>query len=300
MGDRGVLLAHKVGWAGMRWMPERSGRWLFARLADRAWKGRGSGVLRLEENLRRAVPDATEPELRDLARAAMRSYTRYFFEAFRLHTLSTDTLAARTRATGIEELEAHLAAGRGVIAALPHMANWDHAGAWICSRGTPLTTVAERLRPEELFRRFVTFRERLGMEVLSLDDGVRTTETLTRRLGQGRLVCLLADRDLTGRGVEVTLFGEPARLPAGPAALAVATGAALMPVGLWFDGPYLRIRVHPELPLPRSGPRQERVRTLTQHLATVLEAEIAEHPHDWHMLRPVFTVDFPATAPEGV
>ena len=127
--------------------------------------------------------------------------------------------------------------GRGVIFALPHMGNWDQAGAWIIGQGAgSFTTVMERLEPESLYQRFVAFREGLGMEVLPASGGGKPFAILARRLQAGKLVCLPCDRDVTGHGIEVDFFGEKARMAPGPAALAAETGAALMPVVLWFAG----------------------------------------------------------------
>jgi KDO2-lipid IV(A) lauroyltransferase len=177
------------------------------------------------------------------------------------------------------------------------MANWDHAGAWAVLSGLPFTTVAERLQPEALFDRFVAFRASLGMEVLPLTGGERPPfPVLADRLRAGRLVCLLADRDLTARGVPVTFFGEPTRMPAGPAALALQTGAALVPVTLWFTSAGTRARIHPELPRPPGPDRPAVIRTMTQALADVFAAGIAEHPADWHMLQRLWLADLdPAT-----
>ncbi|MFC4562594.1 phosphatidylinositol mannoside acyltransferase [Nocardiopsis mangrovi] len=300
MGGRSADALYALAWRVLGTVPERAGRRAFDRIADRAWRSRTDGLRQLEANLRRvAGPGATQAQLRALSRAGMRSYLRYFHEMFRLAHTPRETVLGRTDATGIDVLEGHIRAGRGVVAALPHMGNWDHAGAWIALRGTPLTTVAERLRPESVYTRFTAFREGLGMEVLPLTgDGAGTAGRLARRLREGRLVCLLADRDLTDHGVEVDFFGEPARLPAGPAALALGTGAALMPVSLWYEGDRWCIRVHEEIPPPAAGDRAARVREMTQELAAVFEGAIAEHPEDWHMLQRVFTADLdPRAAP---
>ena len=132
--------------------------------------------------------------------------------------------------TGEEKLQGNLAAGRGVIIALPHTGNYELAGVWIIHRGVgKFTTVAERLKPESLFQRFLDFREGLGMEVLPASGGDSRFGVLAQRLRAGGLVCLVSDRDVTGRGIEVDFFGEKARMMAGPAALAVQTGAALLP-----------------------------------------------------------------------
>jgi KDO2-lipid IV(A) lauroyltransferase len=290
--ERTADLAYTAGWAMIRRTPERAGRALFQRLADRSWRAHDESTRGLERNLRRLVgPGATDAQLRALSRAGMRSYMRYYYEMFRLPAMSEEYVLGRTRVTGIEVLEEHVRSGRGVVAALPHMGNWDHAGAWIALRGTPLTTVAQRLRPESLFQRFTAYRESLGMEVLPLTGGSNTVGTLARRLREGGLVCLLADRDISGTGLEVDFFGERARVPAGPAALALNTGAALMPVSLWYDGPYWNIRVHDEIPVAGGATRAERVQATTQALVRVFEGAIAEHPEDWHMLQPVFSAD---------
>nr|WP_184583733.1 phosphatidylinositol mannoside acyltransferase [Lipingzhangella halophila] len=298
MGERVAAVAYAMGWTLIRVVPERIGRAVFRLIAEVAWRRRTKGVRQLEANLRRVTgPGATEERVRALSRAGMRSYLRYFYEMFRLPVMGR-AITDRTRATGIEVLEAHIRAGRGVVAALPHMGNWDHAGAWITLRGIPLTTVAQRVRPESVFNRFMAFRTGLGMEVLPLtgSDG-NNAGRLARQLRGGRLVCLLADRDLTAGGIEVTFFGEPARMPAGPAALAERTGAALMPVSLWYEGSEWRIRVHDEIPVPAEEDRPGKVRAMTQELARVFEGAIAEHPEDWHMLQRVFSADLsePAT-----
>lgn len=289
-------LAYAAGWSLVRRSPESVGREVFRLIADRSWRAREGGTRGLERNLRRLVgPHATEAQLRALSKAGMRSYMRYYYELFRLPAMGRDHILSHTRQRGVEVLEEHIRSGRGVVAALPHMGNWDHAGAWIAARGTPLTTVAQRLRPESLYRRFTSYRESLGMEVLPLTGGgANTVGVLARRLREGGLVCLLADRDLHGTGLEVDFFGEKARMPSGPAALALNTGAALMPVSLWYDGPYWNIRVHEEIPVAEAPTRAERVQDTTQALARVFERAIAEHPEDWHMLQAVFGSDHEA------
>ncbi|GHD15063.1 phosphatidylinositol mannoside acyltransferase [Nocardiopsis kunsanensis] len=292
MDERTADLAYAAGWAMLRRSPDRAGRALFRRLADRSWCARDGGTRGLERNLRRLLgPAGTDAQLRALSKAGMRSYMRYFYEMFRLPAMGREYVLSHTRATGVDALQEHVRSGRGVVAALPHMGNWDHAGAWITMQGTPLTTVAQRLNPESLFQRFTAYRESLGMEVLPLTGGSATVGTLARRLREGGLVCLLADRDINGTGVEVDFFGEKARMPSGPAALALNTGAALMPVSLWYDGPYWNIRVHEEIPVAPGLSRTHRIHGTTQALARVFEGAIAEHPEDWHMLQTVFSAD---------
>jgi KDO2-lipid IV(A) lauroyltransferase len=206
--------------------------------------------------------------------------------------MSRERILSGMHITGIEELYKDLDAGRGVVAALPHMGNWDHAGAWIALSGTPFTTVMERLKPESLYDRFVAYRAGLGMEVLPASGGDGDVfGTLAERLEAGRLVCLVADRDLTASGVEVDFFGRPARMPAGPAALAVRTGAALRPVTLWYEGDDWGVRVHDEIPVPDDGDRAERIRAMTQSVARTFQEGVAAHPEDWHMLQRVWVED---------
>jgi KDO2-lipid IV(A) lauroyltransferase len=234
----------------------------------------------------------TGKELRALSRRTMRSYARYWLEAFRLPVIGQQRIQADMQVTGEENLQDNLAAGRGVIIALPHTGNYELAGAWIIGRGVgKFTTVAERLKPESLFRRFLEFREGLGMEVLPASGGDSRFGVLAQRLRAGGLVCLVSDRDVTGRGIEVEFFGEKARMMAGPAALAVQTGAALLPATLWFDGPGWKAHISNEVPVPESGTRREKIAAMTQEVARDYEDGIRAHPQDWHMLQKVFVAD---------
>jgi KDO2-lipid IV(A) lauroyltransferase len=196
---------------------------------------------------------------------------------------------------GIAPLFEALAQGRGVVAALPHSGNWDLAGLWFVESqrrlGRPgrFTTVVERLRPESLFRRFVAYREGLGFEVLAAGDGPQVYRTLTQRLRDGGLVCLVADRDLGASGAEVTFFGEPARLPTGPARLAAATGALLIPAFPHFTADGWGVVLGE--PVPVSGADRDDVAKATQALADAFAELIATRPDDWHMLQRVFVAD---------
>jgi lauroyl/myristoyl acyltransferase len=286
--------SYALAWWLVCRLPESWGRRAFAKAGEIAWRRQGPRVQVLEGNLRRVIgPEPSGKELRALSRAAMDSYARYWFEVFRLPVMGAERIVGDMRCAGGEErLHAALASGRGAVLALPHMGNWDQAGAWIINCGVPgFTTVAERLKPESLARRFFAFREGLGFEVLPATGGAQRFGILAQRLRAGRLVCLPADRDITGAGIEVDFFGEKARMMAGPAALAVQTGAALMPVTLWFDGPLWYTHIHEEIPVPENGTRREKVAGMTQEVARVFEAGIAAHPQDWHMLQRVFTAD---------
>ena len=287
--------AYALGWALSCRVPESWARAAFLFAGDIAWRRQGRGVQRLEANLRRVIgPQASGKELRALSRAGMRSYARYWMEVFRLPVISREQILAGTVTNGGEQAAlAQMAAGRGVVFALPHTGNWEVAGAWIIARGAgKFTTVAERLKPESVFMRFLAFRESLGFEVLPATGGNSRFGVLAQRLRAGGMVCLPADRDVTGGGIEVEFFGQKARMMGGPAALAVQTGAALLPAVLWFEGRGWGVHIYPEVPVPAEGSRRDKIAAMTQQMARNFEAGIAAHPEDWHMLQRVFTEDF--------
>jgi lauroyl/myristoyl acyltransferase len=305
--ERAVLLIYGAGWRLVRLLPERAAYAVFDLGADLAWRLRGTGVRRLEANLTRVRPELDEAALRALSRAGMRSYLRYWCDSFRLPDWDEHRIVSTVRTEGDAPVRAALAQGRGVVMFLGHLGNWDHAGAWSALRLATVTTVAERLRPEQLFDRFVGFRERLGMRVLPLTgSGGSVFGVLMRTLRDGGFVPLLADRDLTEQGVDVDLFGERARVAGGPAGLALQTGAALHPVSIRYErldgGParhgivvtwHDEVRV-PDLPPAEDGRRVARSRlvtAMTQGCVDALAGAIAAHPQDWHMLQPVFVAD---------
>jgi phosphatidylinositol dimannoside acyltransferase len=296
--ERLVSAAFGAGWTLISRMPESWARAVFMAGADIDWRRRGHGVQVLEGNLQRVIgKGADASQLRRLSRTVMRSYARYYMEAFRIQVIPRDRFLGygmHLRGAGNLELTLEsLKDGRGVIYALPHMGNFEQAGAWVIANGAgSFTTVAERLEPESVYQRFLTFRQRLGFEVLPTTGGPHPFGIMAQRLRSGKLVCLVADRDLSATGVEVDFFGEKALLPAGPAALAVQTGAALMPVSCWFVGATeWGGQVHDEIRVPESGTRGEKATAMTQQLARVFERAIREHPQDWHMLQRVFVAD---------
>jgi KDO2-lipid IV(A) lauroyltransferase len=284
-----VEFGYVAGWRLIRALPKRAAWSIFRAAADRAARRPGPGTKRLAQNLRRVVgPDVPEAEFDRLVREGLRSYARYWLEVFRLPTLSPAEIQSSFRLERAHLLGDAVAAGTGCVVALPHAGNWDAAGAWVCAQGWGLTTVAERLKPEGLFRRFVAFRESLGMEIVPLVGGDRPPlDVLADRVRESRVVPLLADRDLTARGVEVRFFGGRTRMPAGPALLAIRTGAPLFTCSLWYEGDLPCGRIDGPLPTPPpdSGGLDARVRTLTQTVADQLADGIAKHPTDWHMLQ---------------
>jgi lauroyl/myristoyl acyltransferase len=290
LAGRATDASYAAGWALVRALPEGTARALFEAGADLAHRRGGKGVARLRSNLARVVgTDGTE--LDALTRDALRSYARYWREVFRLPVTPRQVLLDGMLALHEDRMRAAVKSGRGVVFALPHTGNWDQAGAWFVANGVPFTTVAERLEPASLYDRFVAFRESLGMEVLPLTGGDRPAyDVLVERLEAGRALCLLADRDLTPRGVDVTFFGATARMPAGPASLALRTGAALVPVHLAFRPDGWQVEFFEEVPASD-------VPTMTQAMADAFADGIARYPADWHMLQRLWLDDLAPNDP---
>src|SRR3954451_23271373 len=246
--DQATTFGYLAGWRLVGRLPEGAAQAVFRRLADEIYRRRGAGVRRLRGNLHRVRPELDDPALDALTHEAVRSYLRYWCESFRLPVWPVEGLVRRTRTVDEHHVRDAYAQGRGVVVPLPHMGNWDWAGAWACATGMPLVTVAERLEPARLYDEFVAYRSTLGMEILPLTGGDAAFPRLEQWVRGGGLVCLLADRDLSRTGVEVDLCGARARLPRGPAMLARRTAAPLVPVTLHYVGDELVITFHPPVP----------------------------------------------------
>jgi phosphatidylinositol dimannoside acyltransferase len=242
----------------------------------------------LRANLRHVLGPAVSPEeLERVVRRGFATYGRYWIEAFRLEDLDPAEIRRRLQVVeGREHLDAAVAAGRGTIFAAPHLGNWDAGGAWLAASGYPATAVVERLQPPELYQRFAAYRRALGLELLPLDDGSETLRGMLRALRDGRVVCLVCDRDLTGGGLPVRLFGAATAMPGGPASLALRTGAELLPCAVYQDRRrgHWRAVVRPPLRVRPSGDARADVLALTQRLADEFEALIARAPDQWHVL----------------
>jgi len=308
-----------VGWHAASRAPQDVVRAVMHVAAEAAWLAHGAGVRQLEANLRRVVPGADGREIRRLSRENMRRYLRYYGETFMLGRMTPEQMLARVRPIGDQGVRDVIDAEHSALLALGHQGNYDLAGAWATVHVAPTTTVAERLEPPEVFAEFVSLRERNGLTILPLDPGKDVFRDLLRAVkGGGALVPLLADRDLTERGIEVDLFGHRARVAAGPAALAISTGAPLFTTTVR----HVRLRgaerraagsrwgivlsfLPVEVELDRTLPRAQQVARLTQAWVDLLAADIAAHPTDWHMLQKVFVADMDperaarATRPEA-
>jgi lauroyl/myristoyl acyltransferase len=290
-----------AGWHAVRLLPEPAARGAFDRAGRWAAGRDGKGTRQLRANLRVVTGGRlTEPELAELTTRAVRSYARYWQEAFRLPTLDSERIVSSTEVVGIEHLEKARAGGRPLVMALPHSGNWDAAGVWFIDwLDGPFMTVAERLKPESLYERFVAYRESLGMRVVPLTGGPRpSTEVLRDWLGAGGVTCLLVDRNFGSGGVPVQFFGRAATMPGGAALLAAQTGAALVPTILQFTERGWRQVFAPEVPVDGPGRLKDRVTGAMQAVADAFAAAIAERPEDWHMLGRIWA-DVPPDPPAG-
>jgi lauroyl/myristoyl acyltransferase len=290
--DTALEWSYSAAWRLVRRLPHRLASAAFRAGANRAAAKRGIGVQRLAVNLRQVVgPDLPADEFDLLVRDAMRSYARYWLDAFRLPSKTTAQHRTGFVLHGADILMERCQRGQGTVLALSHSGNWDAAGAWVASVGMPITTVAERLKPEAIYRRFLAFREGLGMEILPLTGGDQPVlDVLAERLRAGTVVPLLADRDFSARGVEVAFFGQRTKMPAGPAILAIRTGAPLHVVDMFYEpsGPVGRMSAQIPVPDPASAPLDVRVRQVTQAIADEFALAIGRHPADWHMLAKMF------------
>jgi phosphatidylinositol dimannoside acyltransferase len=285
MKDAISALAYFAGWRLVRTLPEKGAYGLFSFIGRRAVKANGKSVQRLRFNLSRVKPDLSEVELENLLSRAFDSYLRYWCDTFRIQDWSPERIQETVTLTNGHLLIDPMRSGRGVVIALPHSGNWDHAGAFFCSIGIPLVTVAERLKPEALFQRFLEYRNSMGFEVLSLDS--RSFVTLMKRAREKRLIALVADRDLSRAGVDVEFFGYPSRMPAGPALLAVKTGIPLVVAHVSYTSTGIHINFS-EVSVPETGDESEKVSKVVQACADLFARGIAEHPEDWHMLQRIW------------
>lgn len=280
-------LAYATGWGVVRGMPEPMANGLFKTAADLGARRNGPGTQQMRRNYARVVPQAGPTELDELVRAGLRSYARYWKETFRLSGMDHKKIYqhVQDRVLGLPLVEAALERGKGAVLVLPHTGNFDVSGIWLVGHQGPFTTVNERLKPESLYQRFVSYRESLGFEILPSEGGAY--RLLMERLRANKLVCLVADRDLSKRGIPVSFFGEETRMPAGPARLAAATGAEILVVDNTFTEDGWGLRFH----TPIVVHSREDVGPATQRMADGFAADIATHPADWHMMQKLWLAD---------
>lgn len=266
-------------------MPERFAYQLFEKIADRSSRKEGKSFRRLRENLRRVQPNLSESQLHRLSMEGMRSYLRYWCEAFRLPSWSHDRLTGTVSTEGEELFRACVAEKRGVVVSLPHSGNWDHAGAYFSATGIPIVSVAEKLRPERVFQAFLKFRERIGMRIYSAAENV--IPILHAHLARGEVVALVADRDLSKSGIEVGFFGGVAKMPSGPALLALRNNSYLIVAHVTYTKTGIHIKFSDPL-TSRAVGEQEQIKDLIEQSARLFEEGIARDPQDWHMLQKIW------------
>ena len=260
--------------------------------------GFGSSFASLERrqiiarHLRRVNPALRGTALRLAVQAAFDSYAKYYMDTFRLPSLSKRAVDRVFRVDGFEHVEHSVAGGSGTILALPHLGGWEWAGRWMTDRGYRMTVVVEALQPPELFEWFAELRADLGMTVVAA--GPDAGAAVLKALRANEIVCLLCDRDLERTGVEVEFFGERTTLPAGPATLALRTGAPILPVAVYYDDSRLNGHhavVRPPVPAHRYANLRTDVARITQQLAHELELLIRRAPEQWHLFQPNWPSD---------
>ena len=283
-----IYCGYSLMWRIVRILPERAAYNLFALGARRSYKRNGRRVQRLRSNYQKVKPNISEPELEDMVKAGLQSAMRYWCDTFRISDWSKERVFGTVTTTNEHLLLDGASSGNGVIVALPHAGNWDHGGLYFCSRGIRVYTVAEHLKPERLFKKFLEHRNRMGMKVLDLDGGVMPQ--LRNYLDDGKLVALVADRDLSKTGIEVDFFGSRAKMPPGPALLALDSKASLITVYVSFKNDGIHMTFKGPIPVDRSAQdKSVEVERITQAMANAFEKDISEDPTSWHMQQRVFT-----------
>lgn len=278
-------LAYLVGWKVVGILPEKLAYGIFRSLAHLMHRRDGKSVKRLRTNLSIVDPSLTPSDLEKLVLRGLKSYMRYWCDTFRIHRWNNVRIEKTVSLKNDHLLRKPMAEGRGVVIALPHSGNWDHAGAYFCQQGIPLVTVAEILKPEKLFAKFLHYREEMGFEVLGLDS--RAFVTLIRRAREKRLIALVADRDLSESGIVVNFFGHEAKMPAGPAVLAIREGLPLVAAHVSYTPTGIHIEFN-EVNIPEIDNEEEQIKETVQRTANLFAAGISKSPEDWHMLQRIW------------
>jgi phosphatidylinositol dimannoside acyltransferase len=282
-----MYIAYLLAWRLIGILPERLAYGLANRIADYLYKKNGKGVKRLRSNYARVEKFMSESDLDQLTKAGMRSYLRYWIDTFRLNKWSKERIVSTTTVINEELLRDPIASKKGCLVVLPHAGNWDHAAAYFCSTGINLTTVAEKLKPEQIFLKFLDYRQSIGIEVLHTEEKV--LPVLLDRLKSGKLVALVADRDLSKNGIAVDFFDGVAKMPSGPARLILDSNSAFISAFITYSETGINIEFKNIGPVPTEGNVEERVAKLTQLMADNFAAGIKSSPVDWHMLQRIWT-----------
>ena len=281
-----MYLLYLFAWKLIALLPEISAYKLADYVSDRIYKKNGKGIKRLRGNYGRVMPEYSPQKLEELTKLGMRSYLRYWFDTFRLSKWSKNRIISTTQVIRENLLRDPIQSKQGCIVALPHAGNWDHAAAYFCSTGITLTAVVEKLKPEAIFKKFLAYRESIGIEAISHKE--KTIPILTERLQAGKLIALVADRDMSRNGIEVNFFGKTSKMPSGPAILAIKTGAPLITAYVRYTPGGIEIIFDETLKPTNSGSEEEQIKIITQSMADNFAKRIKENPVDWHMLQRIW------------
>ena len=281
-----MYLLYLFAWKVIGILPEKSAYQLSKVISDRIYIKNGKGTKRLRSNYRRVMPNISERQLEELTKDGMRSYLRYWFDTFRLNKWSKSRIIETTFVIRENLLRDPIATKEGCIIALPHAGNWDHAAAYFCSTGITLTAVVEKLKPEAIFKKFLAYRQSIGIEAISHKE--KTIPILMERLNQGKLIALVADRDMSRNSIEVNFLGGIAKMPAGPAILALKTGSPLITAYIRYLEKGIEITFDETIELPVAGSEEEQIKIVTQSMADNFAKGIKDSPVDWHMLQRIW------------
>ena len=281
-----MYLLYLFAWKLIAVLPEKSAYKLADYVSDRIYKKNGKGIKRLRGNYGRVMPEYSSQKLEELTKLGMRSYLRYWFDTFRLSKWSKNRIISTTQVIRENLLRDPILSKQGCIVALPHAGNWDHAAAYFCSTGITLTAVVEKLKPEVIFKKFLAYRQSIGIEAISHKE--KTIPILTQRLQAGKLIALVADRDMSRNGIEVKFFGKTSKMPSGPAILAIKTGAPLITAYVRYTSGGIEIIFDETLKPTNSESEEEQIKIITQSMADNFAKRIKENPVDWHMLQRIW------------
>ena len=281
-----MYLLYLIAWKLIALLPEKSAYKLADYVSDRIYKKNGKGIKRLRGNYGRVMPEYSPQKLEELTKLGMRSYLRYWFDTFRLSKWSKNRIISTTQVIRENLLRDPIQSKQGCIVALPHAGNWDHAAAYFCSTGITLTAVVEKLKPEAIFKKFLAYRQSIGIEAISHKE--KTIPILTERLQAGKLIALVADRDMSRNGIEVNFFGKTSKMPSGPAILAIKTGAPLITAYVRYTPGGIEIIFDETLKPTNSESEEEQIKIITQSMADNFAKRIKENPVDWHMLQRIW------------
>ena len=281
-----MYLLYLFAWKVIGILPEKTAYKLSSFISDQIYKKGGKGVKRLRSNYQRVLPNIPKNELEGITKEGMRSYLRYWFDTFRLNKWSKSRIIETTFVIRENLLRDPIEAKKGCIIALPHAGNWDHAAAYFCSTGITLTAVVEKLKPEAIFKKFLAYRQSIGIEAISHKE--KTIPILMERLNQGKLIALVADRDMSRNGIEVNFLGGIAKMPAGPAILAIKTGSPLVTAYIRYLEKGIEITFDETIKLPVTGSKEEQIKKITQSMADNFAMRIKGSPVDGHMLQRIW------------